>query len=536
MKFGEVPLREAMGGILAHSIRADGRRIGKGSRLSADDIAVLQAAGLTHVTVAQLNDDDLAEDAAAAAVADALIGEGLSVSAPFTGRVNVFAETPGIFCVDAKAISAANHVDEAVTIATLPDLSRVAQRQMLATVKIIPYAAPKAAVAQAVQRLRDRPALRLMPRSVKTASVFLTRTPGMKPSLIEKGGAAVNARLTALGVSAAPPTVVVHETSALANALKNATDEMILILGGSATSDRNDVGPAAVIAAGGTIDRFGMPVDPGNLLFIGTLNNRPVIGLPGCARSPKLNGADWVLERLVSALPVTSADIERMGVGGLLKEIPSRPQPRSGQTIVRRPTVTAILLAAGSSRRMRGTDKLMENVGGKALIHQTASALIASKADELIIVLRTDDTARCGALDGLNARIVENPLAAEGMGASIRAAMAHVSDDSDCVLIALADMPDLTTADYNKLLAAYDAEEGREIVRAATEDGKPGNPVLFGKRFFEPLRALEGDEGARALLAAHADLVCPIALSATAARVDLDTPEDWAEWRARQKR
>ena len=74
-----------------------------------------------------------------------------------------------------------------------------------------------------------------------------------------------------------------------------------------------------------------MPVDPGNLLFLGHLGEAPVIGLPGCVRSPALNGADWVLERVACAVPVSAADISAMGVGGLLKEIPTRPQPRAGR-------------------------------------------------------------------------------------------------------------------------------------------------------------------------------------------------------------
>ena len=71
-----------------------------------------------------------------------------------------------------------------------------------------------------------------------------------------------------------------------------------------------------------------MPVDPGNLLFLGEYADAPVVGLPGCARSPALNGVDWVLERLSAGLPVTSDDVAAMGVGGLLKEMPGRPQPR----------------------------------------------------------------------------------------------------------------------------------------------------------------------------------------------------------------
>ncbi|MEL7464893.1 MAG: molybdopterin-binding/glycosyltransferase family 2 protein [Pseudomonadota bacterium] len=529
MRFGPVALEEAEGATLAHSIRAGGRRFGKGEVLSADDVAALREAGVSDVTVAHFEADDLPEDEAAARVAAALGGEGLSISAPFTGRVNVFAEAPGLLAVDAGKIDAANRIDEAVTIATLPHLARVAPRQMLATVKIIPYAAPETAVAEATRVLSG--ALTLHGQKLRRASVFLTKTPGMKESLIAKGAAAVEARLAALNVASEAPVVTAHETDALATALAGAEGEIILILGGSATSDRNDVGPAAVVAAGGRIERFGMPVDPGNLLFLGELGGRPVLGLPGCARSPKLNGVDWVLERLICGVPVGSADIQAMGVGGLLKEIPSRPQPRGGEIAAKRPKVSALLLAAGSSSRMRGADKLMEDVGGEPLIRRSARRLLASGADEAIVVLRPGDEARRAALEGLDCRIVENPLAAEGMGASIRAGMAEIAAEAEAALIALADMPEIATADFDRLIAAYDAEEGREIVRAATSDRRAGNPVLFGRRFFEPLRALEGDEGARSLLAAHAELVRLVSLTGEHARIDLDTPEDWAAWR-----
>jgi molybdenum cofactor cytidylyltransferase len=276
-----------------------------------------------------------------------------------------------------------------------------------------------------------------------------------------------------------------------------------------------------------------MPVDPGNLLFIGELNGKPVIGLPGCARSPKLNGADWVLERIVAGLPVSSADIAGMGVGGLLKEIPSRPQPREA-AIPARPKVSALLLAAGSSSRMRGADKLMELVDDIPLLRLSAEVLLASQVDEVIVVLRPDDPRRLAALDGLNVRVIENPQATEGMGASIRAGIAAVASDAGALLVALADMPDIAANDVDALIAAYDVEDGREIIRAANPTGAPGNPVLFGRRFFEPLRGLEGDEGARSILAANADLVRLVRLSSNAARVDLDTPEAWAEWRAGQ--
>jgi molybdenum cofactor cytidylyltransferase len=537
MRFGATPLGQAEGAILAHSLTLPGAKLKKGRRLTAADLEALEAAGLAEVITARLEPGDLPEDEAAARVAGALAGEaaarGLTLSVPFTGRSNLFAAHDGVLRVDAAAIAAANAAHESVTVATLPDYARVTPRQMVATVKIIPYAAPEAAVAAACAALADVAAIRAHPVRARSATLILTLTHGMKPSLADKGAEAVRARLAALGVGLADELRVPHETRALAAALRASDADLALVLTASATSDRADVGPQAVAEAGGGLLRFGMPVDPGNLLFLGEIDGRPVLGLPGCARSPRLNGADWVLERLVCGLPVTGADIAAMGVGGLLKEIPARPSPRGGGAEApRRPLVSAVLLAAGSARRMRGADKLLEAVDGAPLIRRAAEALLASRADETLVVLGPGQDARRAALSGLGLRIVENRSAAEGMASSVRAALAATGPETDAAVLALADMPEIGPAHIDRLIAAFDPAEGRAICRAATDDGRPGHPVLFGRRFFETLARLEGDRGAREVLEEHADLVELVPTPGSAAVVDLDDPEAWAAWRA----
>lgn len=542
MRFGPVPLAEALGAILAHSLAAGETRLRKGRILGPADIAALAAAGLTEVIAARLDPDDWAEDDAAAAVAQALAPDpaaaGLSVSAPFTGRVNLFAAAAGVFCVSRAAVDRLNAVDPAVTLATLPDLTRVAARQMVATVKIIPYAAPGAAVAAAVAAASaaGAGALRLAPFRPGRASLILTRVPGMKDSLLAKGASAVAARLAALGLQAEPPVTVAHETAAVAAALR-AAPGLALILGGSATSDPADVCPRAVVAAGGRLLRIGMPVDPGNLLFLGEQGGRMVVGLPGCARSPALNGADWVLERLAAGLAVGDAEIAAMGVGGLLKEIPLRPQPRAGHppTAIAggRPHVAALILAGGASRRMRGADKLLEPATeGRPALRVAAEAAVASRVDETVVVLPPDRPDRRAALSGLGVDVVVAADAAEGMAASLRAGVAAVALRADAVVVLLADMPDIGPREIDRLIAAFDPTEGREICRAVAADGTPGHPVLFGRRFFESLAALTGDRGARDVLRDAADFVVDVATAGRAAVIDLDTPEDWAAWRA----
>jgi len=324
MRFGPIPLDQAEGAVLAHSLPVAGGRLRKGKVLEADDLAALAATGRRDVTVARLDAGDMLEDAAALQIALAVTGAGLTVQAVGTGRANLLAAEPGLARIDADRVDALNAIDPAITLATVPRWQRMDPRGMVATVKIIAYAVAGAAVARACTA--GQGALALAPPVITTAS--LIQTDVALGSNFDKGRAVIAARLERLGARLLEARVVPHREPALAEALAEATGGMVLILTGSATSDARDVAPAAVARAGGRLIHFGMPVDPGNLTFVGDLGGRPVLGLPGSARSPAVSGSDWLLERLVCGVRVGPAEIMGMGVGGLLKEIPTRPRPR----------------------------------------------------------------------------------------------------------------------------------------------------------------------------------------------------------------
>lgn len=333
MKFGPVPVAEAEGAVLAHSqsaARPDGTpyRLAKGTRLTAAHRRDLAAMGLTEVTVALLDADDVPEDEAAKRLAEALLGTAgdplLEATVPKTGRVNLRATAAGVVGLSAECINAANLINPGITIATVAPFAKLGAGNLAATIKIIPYAVPKAALDQACDAARR--AIMLHGPQVQRASLIETLVEGTTPS--DKGRQVTQARLAHFGVELTERTLVPHTIPALSEALNAAVGEILLILTASATSDSGDTAPEALRQAGGTVDHYGMPVDPGNLLFLGQLGEKPVIGLPGCARSPALNGADWVLDRILCGVPVTAQDIMGMGVGGLLKEIPQRPRPR----------------------------------------------------------------------------------------------------------------------------------------------------------------------------------------------------------------
>ncbi|AWN41484.1 molybdopterin-binding protein [Methylobacterium durans] len=333
MKFGPVPLHEAAGLIAAHSVRADEAVLRKGHAISPEIVDRLEAAGLSEVVAARLEPGDLGEDEAASRLAHDLAGAGVDAGQPFTGRCNLYAAQAGVLRVARDGIDAANAVDEAITVATLPPFRPVAAGEMVATVKIIPYAVPGALLDRA-RAAAASARIDVAPYRLARIGVVSTLLPGLKPSTVDKTLRILAQRLAPTGAGIVAERRVPHAAAAVAASLAELIDregaDLAVIFGASAIADRRDVIPAGIEAAGGRVDHLGMPVDPGNLLLVGARGDVPVIGAPGCARSPKENGFDWVLHRLLAGLAVTRADIVAFGVGGLLTEIVLRPQPRGG--------------------------------------------------------------------------------------------------------------------------------------------------------------------------------------------------------------
>src|SRR3954451_23982929 len=361
MKFGPVPPREAEGATAVHTIRQGSLVLKKGTLIGAAEVAALEAAGIKDVVVARLEPGDVSEDKAAAEIAKAVAGQGVHVDRAFTGRANLFAAAAGVLVVDKVAIDRLNRVDEAITFATLPAFKPVVEGEMIATGKIIPFATSEASLKAALVAA-GKPFIRVAPYTIKKVGVVSTLLPGLATKVVEKTLRVMQDRLTPAGASIVAERRVPHEQIAVAKAVEEvlkAGAELVVVFGASAIADRRDVIPAAVEAIGGRIEHFGMPVDPGNLLLLADARGRPVLGAPGCARSPKENGFDWVLMRLLAGLEVPREAITGMGVGGLLMEIVTRPQPRDEPIVAGDHKIAAVVLAAGRSTRMGRPNKLL---------------------------------------------------------------------------------------------------------------------------------------------------------------------------------
>jgi len=331
VKFGPLAIGESVGAIVAHSLRLDGLVLKKGEIVTPDHVSKLRALGVSEIVVAQLESGDVGEDEAAATLARAIAGDNVRVEKPFTGRSNLFAQRAGLLVVDGDGVDRVNAVDETLTVATLAPWKAVVEGEMIGTVKVIPYAAPRAALSSALD-VAARHVIRVAPFTPKKVGVISTLLPGLKPATVEKTLRVMQERIGPMGGDIVCDLRTPHEATTLSEAISEVAvkADIVVVFGASAITDRRDVIPAALAAAGGSIVHLGMPVDPGNLLLVGRIHCKPFLGAPGCARSPAENGFDWVLQRLFADIDVSAADIRRMGVGGLLMEIVSRGQPRDG--------------------------------------------------------------------------------------------------------------------------------------------------------------------------------------------------------------
>ncbi len=532
MIFGEIPLEGAEGAILVHSLRAGKSTLKKGRRLSAADIAALREAGHGRIVAVRLEAGDVSEDQAAAQLAEVLAGPNLSRGQAFTGRCNLHTQAAGLLVIDKARLDRINLVSEAITVATLAPFDLVTPKDLAATVKIIPFAVPQADLERCIAIAReDGPLIRIAGFRKRPVALIQTRLPGLKESILDKTLEIMNGRLASLGADPAKETRCGHSVEAVTQAIADAKAggaEMILIAGASAIADRRDVIPTAIERAGGRIEHFGMPVDPGNLLLLGRIGAVDAMGLPGCVRSPKLNGFDWVLQRRMADLPVTRGDIMGLGAGGLLKEIPSRPQPRAGEPpsvpAPRGPHIAALVMAAGRSSRMGGANKLLAELDGQPMVRRVVTTALASGAAPVFVVLGHDAHRVRAALRGCKVHFVDNPAYAEGMSTSLRQGLGAIPADADGAVVLLGDMPRIDQAMIDRLIAAFDPTEGRSIC-VPVWNGKRGNPVLWARRYFAEMAEIAGDVGARHLIGEHADQVAEVPMPDDATLVDIDTPE-----------
>lgn len=531
MRFGSVPVDEAEGAVLAHSLRLAEGSLPKGHALTDADVVRLRQAGVEAVIAVRLEAGDLGEDEAAARLAAAFRGDHHQVTPARTGRVNIHATANGLFTADREVVDRLNRIDPAITFACLESHVPVMAGDMVGTVKIIPLAIAERAVAQALSLLSTAVPIAVSPFRARAVSLVATELPSLKPSVLDKTARVLARRLVASGSTVVREIRCAHTGDAVAASMRAALaaaddNPLIVVFGASALCDFDDVIPAAIRSAGGRVLHAGLPVDPGNLLVLGEIGGVPVIGAPGCARSPAENGFDWVLNRILADQMPTPHDLTGFGVGGLLKEIAIRPSPRDAiEPPLAAPAVAGLVLAAGRASRMGGGGhKLLAEFDGVPLVRRSAETVVAGGALPAVVVTGHRRSEIEAVLAGLDVTPVHNPDYSTGMASSlVSGILSPEIAGADGVLVMLADMPGVRAGDVAAMIAAFQEEQGRSIIRAVSA-GKRGNPVILPRSTFAAIRKLEGDTGARAIIETCGLPVVDVDIG-EAAHLDVDTPE-----------
>lgn len=520
MKFGKLKVADAVGALLAHGQSFGPLRLAKGHCLSANDIARIRAGGTEYIVAAELEPGDIGENDVAAMVAAGITGTGVKAAIAHHGRVNLVAEIAGLVAFNENAVRELSRASEDVTVAVVSPMTTVRAGDIIATIKVIPYAVEGDRLAS-VFACSERVKIEIAAFKRKTFALVQTVLPGFNPKLFEKTRTALRARIEHIGGCFAAEIVCEHGAAPLAGVLRDkAHSQIILVASASATVDRRDVVPAAIEIAGGRVERVGMPVDPGNLLCIGWLGASAVIGLPGCARSTLRNGIDLILERLSAGVAVDACTIADMAVGGLMPETLERPEPRGSVKPSRRRGVAAIVLAAGTASRM-GTNKLTEPLGDKPVVAHAVDAVLEAGLVGPIVVVGYEQQRVKAALANRMVRYVEARNYGQGLSASLRAGLSAVPADVSAALVCLGDMP-FVSAQLIRQLADLATEETIIVPRF---NGRAGNPVAWGRTFFHELALLEGDRGGKALFTDHADRIVYVETEDEGARLDVDTQQ-----------
>jgi len=520
MRFETVKIETALGWRLAHSHTTGETKIPKNTLLTEKVVSALLGSGIQEADAYLMEDGDIQEDFAAEKIARTIAGKGLKVGPVTRGRANIYATSSGLFRASQKT-HRVNQVSSDIGVSTLPDLSPVQAGKLVATVKVIPYAVLETTI-KMVQSLGTT--LELAPFSPFKVSLIMSGE-----GMTEKALRVTESRLSSIQGQIAQTLTCPHTVAELSDKLKQAEHELVLVSGISAISDRRDTVPGALEVAGGEILHLGMPVDPGNLLMLGRLSEKTVIGMPGCSKSPALNGFDWVLERYAARLPLNAEVIQSMGIGGLLKETADRPSPRAPNKPSPGGLTQAILLAGGNSSRSGKTHKLLADLDGKPVIEQTVLNLKNAGIGDIIVVTGARKAEIEAALGSQSVEFVHNPRFADGMSTSISAGVAAIKANTAQTLICLADMPFVASETYEALLGAAEKVSEADIFVPRFK-GKRGNPVLWRKNMISALSNLSGDTGGRVIMQENVDKICEVDTEDPGVLIDLDTPEALAQF------
>jgi molybdenum cofactor cytidylyltransferase len=514
---------------LAHSIVVGGKRLPKGSLITRACADAIAGEGITEIQAYRLGEDDIGENEIADQIATLISGENTTASGATRGRVDLRASKAGIISIP-RNFEEINRIDEGLTVATLKRDVGVGIGDLIATIKIIPYGLPRHVIDSVKSSCSALSIQPYKPYNIAVINSDTSQTSGAITQRIENTSGKLLEKIQSD-----------HSTHSLKNAIQqcaiNPAIDLILLVGKSAIADRRDTVPSSLEAANGKVLHLGMPADPGNLLMLGEINKKQVIGVPSCAKSPARNGFDMVLEEFAANRSLSVDYIKQAGIGGLLKpqakNTKDRTRDTQKSTIRENDKGAAILLAAGASSRAP-INKLLAKINGQTVASISAQNLadaITLNSRNIAVVTGRDavDVEQSIGLNDVD--FVCNTAFEAGISTSLKMGLERIAVDIELVLVALADMPFIKPATIDTLFIMAKEMPDRDIF-VPTFNGKRGNPVLWRKSIFDDLKALEGDMGGKQLMKKYADRVHLVPVDDPGVLIDLDTQEALAQFGA----
>ena len=330
MFFGKVKTELSLNGILSSSIEIyknkNKIKISKGTIIDKNLLDLLLLNNVKHVKCAKLDDDEIDENSSVHEISKKIIASKKSniiIQDPKNGRCNLVSSVDGIFTFQPNQLFSINSVTNDIGIASLKAFSKVKKNQIVASIKAIPFGIKKNNLQNIINVCQE--CFKILPFQKKNIHLIQTTNQNTRAKVLEKTLEVTKDRLLSCGNNLIVEKKCSHEIKSICKQLKKSVNEdadIILIFGTSAISDINDIIPQSILEINGTILRLGMPVEPGNLILLAEIKiskkHISIIGMPGCARSKKENGVDWILWRKLCDLKISSDDINHMGDGGLL--------------------------------------------------------------------------------------------------------------------------------------------------------------------------------------------------------------------------
>ena len=325
-----VPVQDAVGMMLCHDMTRivpgefKGRHFKKGHVVQAEDIPVLLEIGKEHIYVWNTNEGMLHEDDAAKRMAVAAAGQGIRLTEPSEGRINLIADQNGLLKINVEALSRINGIDEMV-FGTLHTNQHVEKERAVAGTRVVPLVIDENKIEQVEKICKEGfPIVEVKPFSSTTIGLVTTGSEIYKGRIKDRFGPVLEEKAQRLNGKIIRQILTSDDVNMTVTAIKDLVAEgadMVMVTGGMSV-DPDDQTPAAIRATGADVETYGSPIFPGAMFMLAYLGEIPIVGLPGCVMYYKATVFELVIPRLMAGERVTRDDIVQLGHGGFCESCP----------------------------------------------------------------------------------------------------------------------------------------------------------------------------------------------------------------------